>query len=297
MEERVAMMRPGFFRLCLGAAFALLLGLSAPALAQAGRSCAPPANRAPFRVFDGLIFYGKPDLSRYGIEPIHIADRGFWPNNDADRNVPVDPARVRRYLENLPDDGAPVVIDIEDWDPGVADPRASADAIARLTAIHRVFADAGSNRAFGYYSMIPGRDYWRAIRGPGSPEYRAWQRENDRLGPLERRMDIIFPSIYAFYDDQEGWLTYATAQICEARRLSSKPVYVFLWFEYHPGSRPPGQFIPGDFWRLQLETARRLADGVILWGGYDQIALDRRTWDPQAPWWQETVRFLERHRR
>jgi hypothetical protein len=284
-------------RFFLRAVLGLSLGWAGAAFAQAPASCAPPSNR-PFRVFDGLNFTGKPDLSRLGLAPIHIVDRGIW-RDENDRASRPDPALVRQYLERLPNDGAPVVLDIEDFDPAVADTRAADAAIAQLTRIHSVFDAVGAQRRYGYYSMIPGRDYWRAVKGPGSPEYRAWQRENDRLAPLERRMDIIFPSLYAFYDDPAGWVTYATAQICEARRLSSKPVYVFLWFEFHPGSMAAGQFIPAAFWRLQLETVRRLADGVVIWGGYDAVGRRLRNWDPEAPWWRETERFmgaLERRR-
>jgi hypothetical protein len=204
---------------------------------------------------------------------------------------------VAQYLARLPADGAPLVLDFEDVDANATDPAAAARGIGWLAEIRAAFAAAGPRRPIGYYGALPGRDYWRAIRGPGTAEYRAWQRENDRLAPLERGVDLLFPSVYAFYDDPQGWVTYATAQICEARRISSKPVYVFLWFEYHPGTRPAGEFIPAAFWRLQLETVRRLADGVVIWGGYDQVALRARPWDPSAPWWRETLRFMsELHR-
>ena len=196
-------MRTDLIRLCLGIFLALFLGVAAPAVAQTAAPCPPAPHRGPFRVFDGLLFAEKPDLSRYGLEPIHIIDRDIWPD-DNDRRGPPDPALVRRYVESRPNDGAPIVLDIENFDANAADPAVAAAAIAQLSRIHAVFASVAPNRSYGYYSMVPGRDYWRAIRGPGSPEYRAWQRENDRLAPLERRMDFLFPSLYAFYEDPRG---------------------------------------------------------------------------------------------
>jgi hypothetical protein len=204
---------------------------------------------------------------------------------------------LRRTLASLPNDGAPVVIDVENFDPAGPDARASAAAIRRLIEVQAAFRTAAPGRRFGYYSLLPGRDYWRALRGAGTAEYRAWQREDDRLAPLEQRVDLLFPSLYAFYDDPSGWATYARAQICEARRISSKPVYVFLWFEFHPSSRGPGIFVPPRYWRMQLDTARRYADGVVIWGGYNLAASRPRTWDANAPWWRETLAFLAELRR
>jgi hypothetical protein len=272
-------------------AVALLVGAPSSDFAQTPAQCRPTAHRGPFRDFDGLIYTNKPNLSSNDIEPIHIVDRGIWPN-EADHRGPPDRALVRRYLASLPPDNAPVVLDFEEFDPAGPDARVASTAIGRLNQIRAAFVAAGSRRPFGFYSTIPARDYWRAVEGPNSARYRAWQRENDRLAPLERNVDMIFPSLYTFYSDQAGWAAYAAAQVCEARRLSSKPVYVFLWPEYHPSSRNAGESVSPEFWRLQLETAHRYADGIVLWGGYNLAERRSRTWDANAPWWRETQRFM-----
>jgi len=61
-------------------------------------------------------------------------------------------------------------------------------------------------------------------------------------------------------------------------------------------AREAGQFLPASFWRLQLEIARRYADGVVIWGGYNLQARGPRTWDANAPWWRETLAFLAQRR-
>jgi hypothetical protein len=113
---------------------------------------------------------------------------------------------------------------------------------------------------------------------------------NDREAPIARLEDILLPSVYTFYEDREGWVQYAIQQIQEARRYGgNKPVYVFLWQQYHASNQKlAGTYLPPEFWRLQLETARKYADGVVIWGEYDD------TWNETAPWWLETKSFLER---
>jgi hypothetical protein len=92
--------------------------------------------------------------------------------------------------------------------------------------------------------------------------------------------------LYTFYEDRDGWVKYAVAQISEARRYGgNKPVYVFLWPQYH---EPPNAYLPTDFWRLELETAKQYADGVVIWGGSLH-----ETWDNSAPWWIETKKFID----
>lgn len=271
------------FALCL-----LILGGIRPEPAR-GAGCARSVNR-PFRVFDGLLLTGKPDLSPYGIEPIHIVDRGIW-RPGADRHSAPDPALIQRYVAGLPNDGAPIVLDFESYRLGGTDQDA-AFAFGQLRRIATMFRAAAPGRSLGFYETMPIRDYWRAIRPSSAPEYRAWQRENDRLAPLAANVDLLFPSVYTFYPDSDGWVAYASAQICEARRLSSKPVYLFLWPQYHDSVARRGEYIDARYWRVQLETAYRLADGVVIWGGFDPNTSAIHPWDPQQAWWQETQRFL-----
>jgi hypothetical protein len=111
-------------------------------------------------------------------------------------------------------------------------------------------------------------------------------------------VDAIYPSLYTFYPDQDGWLKYALANISEARRYG-KPVYVFLWPQYHESDPAVAwRFIPADYWRLELETAKQYADGIVIWGGW-QYSGKRLNWllewDDTAPWWIETQDFMADH--
>ena len=254
--------------------------------------CEKPAAR-PFKVFNGLFFEGQPDFGAYGMQPIHIIDRQIWAPGVA-RFGPPDQGMVNRYVEGLPDDDAPIVLDFEDYDLAKGDAQAK-HGLIKLQAILDAFRATGTKREVGFYGYVPLVDYWRTVTPVDSEKYREWQKQNDRAAPLAKDVDALFPSIYTYYPDEPQWVTNATAQICEARRLSSKPVYVFLWPHYHnEGNLRPPRPIPGPYWKRQLETAYRLADGVIIWGGWNEAAGTKAKWNPDEQWWRETVQFLKR---
>ena len=189
---------------------------------------------------------------------------------------PPNPQNVNGLLQ---ESEGTVFLDIENW---------STDAPANVQKYLQTilsFEQFAPTLKFGYYGVSPVRDYWDSISAPDSPQFKAWQARNDAVAPIAAQADILFPSIYTFYPDEDGWKTYAIAQIKEARRIGpGKPVYVFLWPQFED---PTQSYMPSHLWRLELETARQHADGIVIWGGSQQ------TWDNNAPWWLETQKFLE----
>ena len=189
--------------------------------------------------------------------------------------------------------GHGVVLDIEHWPlKGSAD--AVRDSLTKYMTVLDWFQAAAPGLSVGYYGAPPIRDYWRAIKDTSSQERQSWMAENDQLRSFAGAVDVLFPSLYTFYPDQAGWKKYAIAQIQEARRYGGgKPVYVFLWPQYHESNRIlGGRYLPADYWLLELETAREYADGVVIWGGWGS---DNRPakWDDSAPWWKKTKEFME----
>jgi hypothetical protein len=47
------------------------------------------------------------------------------------------------------------------------------------------------------------------------------------------------------------------------------------------------RYISPEFWRAQLNFCYKHADGIVIWGGWQQ------EWDNDAPWWLETKKFLK----
>ncbi|MBA5867060.1 MAG: hypothetical protein GDA67_10260 [Nitrospira sp. CR1.3] len=248
----------------------------------------------PFQVFDGTLYSNKPDLSQYGIRPIAIAYAGKFGLDwykQADRLPNVE--SVRAVAREVRQQGNVAVLDIEHWSlKGLPD--SVTDSLAKYKTVLGWFQEAASNVSVGYYGSPPIRDYWRAIRHKTSREYQAWMDENDQLRPLASAVDVFFPSLYTFYPDQTGWKTYAVAQIEEARRYGNgKPVYVFLWPQYHDSNRQlGGQYLPDDYWLLQLRTAKEHADGIVIWGGWGGNNRPAG-WDEHAPWWKVTKGFMK----
>jgi Hyaluronidase len=224
-------------------------------------------------LFDALLFAGKPDLAQWGLRPIKIIPASQFFPTGADRALLPASTTVRAASTDVRD---LAVVNVEHWQDTTL-------YVTLLKCIHRLMP----NLRVGFYDIVPKRDYWRAIRGEGDPKYSEWQAVNDSLKPIAKEADALFPSLYTFYPDQAGWIKYASANIAEAKRYN-KTVYPFLWPQYHDSNALlKWQLIPGDYWRLQLETLKSLAvDGIVIWGGSEM------PWDEAAPWWQVTKEFL-----
>jgi len=252
-----------------------------------------PGHRS-FMVFDGTLYKDKPDFSAYGIRPISLAYAGAlgntWyrtPDQMPDKNQVGKVAREARTKADY------VVIDIEHW-PLHGDGREVERSVRKFLTVLDWFKEAAPGLNVGFYGAPPIRDYWRAVKGPASKERGEWKHENDALRGLADAVDTLYPSLYTFYSDQDGWVRFAQAQIEEARRYGKgKPVYVFLWPQYHDSNRSlAGTYLPPDYWRLELETARQYADGIILWGGWGSNNRPAK-WDDDAAWWKVTREFIQ----
>lgn len=283
-------------------ALLLLLNIASSATAQSkppiskkvdAKLACPPKKAALFRVFQALIHSNQPDWRRYGIETAHVIDRGIWRDEKNWRDA--DPNKIRAVVKALPADGGPVVIDIENLDLHRANTAMGAN-VRELDRIAGWFKTAAEGRPIGYYGLAPLGDYWRAIDYPPGGTI-DWQQDNDSAASINRNADYIFPSLYTHYRDEAGWIRQAKAMVCEARRISGKPVYPFIWPEFHPGTTNEGLEVPAEFWRLQLQTLREVADGVVIWGGYDLQKNKQRQWNENSDWWRVTREELSRWQR
>ncbi|MDR4485385.1 MAG: hypothetical protein R3B95_19670 [Nitrospirales bacterium] len=258
-----------------------------------GRAQAPSSPET-FVVFDATLYSNKPDLSYTGIQPITLIYAGsFGPDwhKDSDRLPNLQLVQTAARKAQLK--GRLAVLDIEHW-PLRGPQEVVRASLLKYLSVLAWFQEAAPGLSVGYYGVPPLRDYWRAIKDPRSEERTSWLVENDQLEPLADSVDVFYPSLYTFYDDQAGWKKYAIAQMEEARRYGhGKPVYVFLWPEYHDSNKNlSGQYLAEDFWLLQLETAKQHADGIVIWGGWIHKKGKRAQWDEDAPWWIITKQFM-----
>ena len=250
-----------------------------------------PTGPKPFVVFDAMDYLHKPDSSVYGIRPISLVypDR-FGPDwyKQADGLLPNLEA-VQAVAREARQKGHEVVLDIEHW-PLTGSPDSVRDNMTKYITVLEWFRAAALGVPIGYYGPPPIIDYGRALRLIPDPLYQSWMAENDQIRPLADAVDVFFPSIYTFSPDKAKWKKYAIAQIAEARRYGNgKPVYVFLWPQYHESATPASlvhTYLPADYWLLQLQTARDYADGIVLWGNASE-------WVNNAPWWNATIQFIK----
>lgn len=269
-------------RIALALLFAATLAIVTPARA---------ADTGCFRIFDATGYKNKPDLERYGIQVASViyTTQHYWPNRQTLEQLPPKTLVESTVRRRVAADRSPplVIIDLEHW-PNVGDDSVVADTQSKYVTLAQWTKASAAGSAVGYYGVAPLRDYWRAIKDPASSEYRKWQAENDRFKELATTVDVLAPSLYTFYDDVEGWKRYAAENIKEARRLApDKPIYPFIWPQYHESNRKLGsRYVPATYWLQQLQTLASLADGAIIWAppGW---------WDDSAPWWLATRSFIE----
>ena len=184
-----------------------------------------------------------------------------------------------------------VVIDIERWKTKGADD-AVAESVSRFLSVLRAAQAQLPGTKFGFYSMVPARDYYRAIGDRGPAAFTTWQRENDRLKSLAVATDVLFPSVYTFFrEDPSRWAIYARANIAEARRLApGKPIYPFIWNRYHGSNKSEGKEpLEAEFFEAQLRLLYETQDasGVVIW------LFGKEPWDSSANWVVGLQRFLD----
>ncbi len=264
-----------------------ILLLSIVLLPPPGTASSPTRQ---FVVFDATQYRGKPDLSVYGIKPLPIVYGHFlWEDRRTKESLP-NPSFVRIIVSHKRYQSQFICLDVEHWP--IDDGKTISESIRKYRSLLHTVRDIRPNAKIGYYGIPPKRDYFAAIGQPASERYRAWQNINMQLAKLGAEVDIVFPSLYTFYNKPSEWRRYAIGHI-EAARTYNKPVLPFLWPQYHESNRSRGlDYIAPDFWSLQLETVAMHADGMVIWGGWDFMQNRPAEWDDNAPWWQVTKRFL-----
>lgn len=260
--------------LCLGC---LPRGVSS-ALAEA---TAIGSQQRRFTVFDGLLYKPMPDLRTRGM-PKLLAIGSTWRQGVAHDQV--DSRGIAAALQFVQRFTQDCYFDLEEWTVygAPADMEARIDRHERTAEIARQVAPG---LRFGFYGVVPTSPYWPIVLNKAD-QLAQWHVTSRRSRVIAEKVDYLFPSLYTFYDDPRGWEVAARAVLEEARQYR-KPVYPFLWPEFHD-SNPQLKFqpVPREFWRRQLEVCRECADGLVLWGGFKEL------WDEAAPWWLETKSFV-----
>lgn len=287
------------FKLYISLIFLLLFTLSVKedepenVLAIATDSTGNVVPDSSFVVFDGTGYREKPDLTQYGLKPIHIIyPTRLWKKTTQElkgtTSLPFD-SLLEKQAKRARQENDIAVIDIEHW-PVKGDARTVEQSVDRYIEVLESFRELTPDMEYGFYALPPVHDYWNAIQDTSSSRYREWEEKNRHLEELASKVDVFFPSLYTYYQDRERWVRYAIANIEQARKYNEdKPVYVFLWPQYHGYNKKlKGEFLDPNFWEIQLKTARKYADGIVIW------TPSRLEWDSNAGWWKVTKEFLQK---
>lgn len=249
----------------------LLFVASAAATTPSGTVAAAESGRS-FLAYDNMFYRGKPNTAADGLQGSNILyENLIWPHKEDFGILPnrsVFVALVRSHIANP----GPLVIDIEQL-PLKGSPEVARDNMETLARLAGWAREAAPGKVIGYY----GTNTLTKVPPPSLP----------LAHELARHVDAFFPPMYTFDDDRAMWEQRAQAAAAEAHHLDpGKPVYFYMWPQYHDGTPRAFQFIAGAYWKFQLETARRNCNGVVLWSP------SRYDWDTSSGWWIATREFL-----
>jgi hypothetical protein len=208
------------------------------------------------------------DIYDYGFsERVTIIDgHSLWP--DRDWSEP-DPSYIVKNISEKFEGRQPgrIILNLEHW-PWLyyESDEVRKETVRKFIVVVEALKEALPTSEIGIYSILPIQDYWAPVVPERIP---IWQEKNDQFKELAALVDYIAPSIYAFYDDQDHWVEYATANINQALRYG-KPVYPYLWPRFHDSHESLGKTkVPDEFWELMVRTVARLTDGALFFENID----------------------------
>jgi len=250
------------------------------------------------KIYDGTKYSGKPrSIGKiFPAVPLVYGSR-LWPKNKSKEALP-SRKRFESRLMALHSPTVIAVLDIEAWPvrgyrykPWVVE-----SSLDKYVTLLDWAKKTRPDLRWGMFGRLPTSDYLASVADPVSRKFKQWQKENDRMVRLAERVELAFPSFYTYDKEPAQWLKSVQAKRKELGRLYDGPVYPFIWPQYydHKPADPALwlKYISGDFWRLQLETVCDIADGVVIWGGWDFEKRRRAKWDESAEWWKVTRKFI-----
>jgi hypothetical protein len=237
------------------AALALVTALLLAACGGHPESGAPSRTNtsgpAGFTVYDNA-FYTNVDLESAGATKSNIVYGGPLPDRSGKKDeaeLPAEADYEQKVRDNLRNPG-PVVLDIETlYLRGAQDVAQS--HLEKLATLLAWAHHAAPGKAIGFYGLLEFVD----------PQYY----------PLARKLtdDAYFPSLYTDTISHSRWENILAKDAERAKAIDpNKPFYPYLSPQYvAQGHKLPqaGQFIPAADWTFELQTARKYANGVIIW--------------------------------
>ena len=249
-----------------------------------------------FHIYVSFKFINQPlQLEEtYGLKKLNIYYHGHLIIKDSTKMYVANLAKIKEIGEYYKDKTDELVcFDIEKWKFRYNDSLNNYRSLLNFLNVVKTFREQAPETMFGFYGQFPQRKYWDPVlKARGFPSRcNEWQKLNEYIRPATEYVNVIMPSLYTFYKDRNSWVIYARENMNEAKKYN-KPVYPFLWPQYHQNKskkKPVDcEFIEYDYWKLQLETVYKYADGVIIWVPRGHV------WDEEKEWWRATKEILSK---
>ncbi len=248
-------------------------------------------NQKTFVLLDSIKANNKPDLASLGFLPIRmIPSAVLW--TDGKLTTTIDRPQIQSFMRQMKKNHQFIYIDVEHLPFSLDNLSEFTDSQNTLIAIFDEIKPHHPTAKMGFYSVPPVREFYGPVRC-NTRRLTQWRQKNGLLYPLAKKVDVLYPSLYAFSSDIDHWKSYAIANINEAKQYG-KTIYAFIWPEYHPSVRKNNEvreFVSYDYWYAQLEMVYQQADGVVIW----TPSAIRFDWNENAPWWLATKDFIAKH--
>jgi hypothetical protein len=221
---------PGSFSVKIAFAISLLIALAVSTITAAFPGA--QSGRQAFPIYDNMFYKGKPDTKADGLVASNMlyGDK-IWPNRHNAVALPNREEYKALVRAQIADPG-PLVIDVEAL-PLRGSPQAARHNMEILATLAAWAHEAAPGKVVGYYGTNT------LSNVPFSNQALAKE--------LASHVDAFFPSLYTFEDNRANWEKRAAAAQAEARALDTKkPIYLFLWPQYHEGAVRALRNVDGD---------------------------------------------------
>ena len=252
-----------------------------------------------FTLFNSIRYNNTPSNKAY-MSPIVVTSQSalvspyVTTNAGPTDNLPNYPA-VDSLASSLKTANTPIAtLDIEVW------PYYPTSTMNRSITWYKNVVDSfkkiNPTTQIGYYGVVPNVAYqWSKIDPVNNPSgYSSWDNINKAYAPVANKVDIIFPSFYAYDTDTSAWRKMVDSTVSAVKRYygATKPIYAYIWPQYHDGSAYNLQFIDTVSWKFQLKILKSRTNGCVIWTSNKDANGNIINWNENMPWWLATKSFM-----
>jgi hypothetical protein len=227
----------------------------------------PAIGKHPFVLYDNT-HYTNLDLEQYGLVKSNVLYEDAASKQAIAAGQVPDQTLFKTRLALHEQDPGPLVLDFEDLYL-TGSPATAAYHLRVLTLLARWAHEAAPGKIIGFYGLLNHID-------------RVYLPLAQQLAPFE---DAFFPSLYTFNDDRAQWRRRLLDDLALARQIApGKPIYPYLWPQYHEGTPKALQYLGASYWRFQLLTSYRYTSGAVIWSSGGPTGSDQ--------WVAATAQFM-----